>query len=124
MRCRAVVRRTTRNMRVTRVRITSGAVMRLRLILVIAGVVCLSPVLGGLLLAQAPAAAPATQKPTVPRGQSTNITRREPPSDKPAPRSAAGKILLGAATPAGNGLWTPQFGILDPILEANKVPFK
>src|SRR5687767_10600964 len=101
--------------------------MRHRFVVVVAGVVCvvcLSPVLGGLLLAQAPAAAPATQKPTVPRGQSTNITRREPPSDKPAPRSAAGKILLGGATPTAKGLWTPQFGILDPILEANKVPFK
>src|SRR5688572_28152490 len=100
--------------------------MRHRFVVVVAGVVCvvgLSPVPGGSLLAQAPAAAPATQKPTVPRGQSTAINRREPPSDKPAPRSAAGKILLGGATPAQNGLWTPQFGILDPILKANKVPF-
>src|SRR5688572_3868950 len=98
--------------------------MRPRLVLGL-GVVCLvvSPVLGGSLSAQAPAA-PATQKPTVPRGQSTNITRREPPSDKPAPRSAEGKILLGAATPTDKGLWTPQFGILDPILEASKVPFE
>ena len=102
--------------------------MRQRLVLVVTGMVCLvvlSPVLGGSLLAQAPAAAPATQKPPqAPRGQSTAITRREPPSDKPAPRSADGKILLGGATAADKGIWTPQFGILDPILEANKVPFK
>src|SRR5687767_13993715 len=95
---RAAVRRTTRSVtdwRVARLRIGSGEIMRHRLVLVIAGVVCLSPVLGGSLLAQAPAAAPTGQKPAaptgqkpqVPRGQSTAINRREPPADKPAPRS-------------------------------------
>jgi hypothetical protein len=58
-----------------------------------------------------------------PRGRASVIQRREPESKGPAPR-ADGKILLGGATPADKGLWTPSFGILDPILEFQKVPFQ
>jgi hypothetical protein len=93
--------------------------MRRRLVLVIAGVVCLSPAAGELLRAQEPAAAP--------RGQAPVINRREPPKDSPpAPRSSDGRVLLGGATTGAEkgGLWTPMFGILDPILEYPKVPFQ
>ena len=93
--------------------------MRRRLVLVIAGVVCLSPAAGELLRAQEPAAAP--------RGQAPVINRREPPKDSPpAPRSSAGRVLLGGSTTGAEkgGLWTPMFGILDPILEYPKVPFQ
>jgi hypothetical protein len=93
--------------------------MRRRLVLVIAGLVCLSPGVGGLLRAQEP--------PAVPRGLSPAISRREPPKEAgPAPRSASGRVLLGSAPDAKDrgGLWTPLFGILDPILEYPKVPFQ
>ena len=89
--------------------------MRGRYVFVVAGVVCLS---GGFLQAQEPAA---------PRGQAPVITRREPPKEAgPAPRSASGRVLLGGAPGAKEkgGLWTPLFGILDPILEYPKVPFQ
>jgi hypothetical protein len=93
-----------------------------RLVLVIAGGVCFSPLLGGFLHAQEPASPPP------PRGLSPAINRREPPKDAgPAPRSADGRVLLGAAaagTKDKGGLWTPLFGILDPILEYPKVPFQ
>jgi len=93
--------------------------MRRRLVLVIAGVVCLSPAAGELLRAQEPA--------TAPRGQAPVINRREPPKDSPpAPRSSNGRVLLGGSTTGAEkgGLWTPMFGILDPILEYPKVPFQ
>src|SRR5437764_4915044 len=114
--------------------------MHRRPILVIAGVLCALPLLGELLLAQAPAApaprgqtpaapaAPAPRgqapgTPPAPRGQAAVIQRREPASKAPAPRSATGRVLLDG--PDGKvGLWTPQFGVLDPILEFPKVPFQ
>src|SRR5688572_16477029 len=91
--------------------------MRRRPILVIAGVLCAMPLLGESLLAQAPAA------PAAPRGQAPVIQRREPVAKAPAPRSADGRVLLGGSGGKG-GLWTPQFGVLDPILEFPKVPFQ
>ena len=91
--------------------------MRRRPILAIAGLLCVSPLLGELLLAQQPAA------PAAPRGRSPVVQRREPKDTGPAPRSASGKILLGG--PNGKvGLWTPMFGVTDPILEFPKVPFQ
>ena len=96
-----------------------------RPILVIAVPLCASPLLGELMLAQAPAA-PAgagAQRPTAPRGQAPVIQRREPKDAGPAPRSATGQISLEGAN-GQVGLWTPMFGILDPILEFPKVPFQ
>jgi hypothetical protein len=85
-------------------------------------VVCLSP-LGETLLAQQ-GQGQQGQKPQAPRGQNPTINRREPAKDAaPAPRTASGRVLLGAPT-GGKGLWTPMFGITDPILEFPKVPFK
>lgn len=43
-----------------------------------------------------------------------------PPPD-PAPRNAAGRVVLG---PGGAGVWQPLFGIFDPIAPADEVPFK
>jgi hypothetical protein len=45
------------------------------------------------------------------------------PPPGPAPRAADGKILLGGATPEEKGVWTPLFGISDPIADAADVPF-
>ena len=91
--------------------------MRRSPILAIAGLLCVSPLLGELLLAQQPAASAA------PRGRSPVIQRREPKDTGPAPRSASGKILLDGAN-GKVGLWTPMFGVTDPILEFPKVPFQ
>src|SRR5690606_36437906 len=46
------------------------------------------------------------------------------PPPGPAPRSEDGRVLLGGATPAEKGVWTPLFGITDPIAPAAEVPFK
>ena len=46
------------------------------------------------------------------------------PPPGPAPRSAAGRALLGGATPADKGVWTPMFGITDPIATYDTVPFQ
>jgi hypothetical protein len=49
---------------------------------------------------------------------------RNVPPPKPAPRNAAGRVLLGGATPAEKGLWLPVFGITDPIAPLPQVPFQ
>jgi hypothetical protein len=41
----------------------------------------------------------------------------------PAPRNAQGRALLGGATPAEKGVWTPNFSITAPLAPANTVPF-
>ena len=46
------------------------------------------------------------------------------PPPAPAPRNEEGRVLLGGATPADKGVWTPLFGIFDPIAPAEEVPFK
>jgi hypothetical protein len=46
------------------------------------------------------------------------------PPAGPAPRSAEGRVLLGGATPVDKGVWTPLFGITDPIAPADQVPFQ
>jgi hypothetical protein len=87
---------------------------------------CLSP-LGEALVAQAQQNQPEGQgakPPAEPRGRASVVNRREPPNEGPIPRDANGRVLLGAATPKEKGLWTPLFGIVDPILEFQKVPFQ
>jgi hypothetical protein len=92
--------------------------MRCRLVLVTATALCVS-VAGVSLVAQ------GGQQAKEPRGRASVVNRREPPADAgPAPRSASGRVLLGGATPSDKGVWTPLFGILDPILEFGKVPFQ
>jgi len=46
------------------------------------------------------------------------------PPPGPAPRSATGRVLLGGATPADKGVWTPMFGITNPIAPLEQVPFQ
>jgi hypothetical protein len=46
------------------------------------------------------------------------------PPPAPAPRSATGRVLLGGATVADKGVWTPLFGITDPIAPYATVPFQ
>ena len=46
------------------------------------------------------------------------------PPPGPAPRSAEGRVLLGGATAADKGVWTPMFGITDPIAPYDTVPFQ
>jgi hypothetical protein len=83
---------------------------------VLAGVVCLTALVAAdTLLAQQN----QNQAPQFPRGQNPNIQRREPKSEGPAPRLPNGRITLN-----DKGLWTPSFGITDPILEFQKVPFQ
>lgn len=48
---------------------------------------------------------------------------QEGPAD-PAPRNEAGRVLLGGATPQEKGVWTPRFGIFDPIAPLETVPFQ
>jgi hypothetical protein len=45
------------------------------------------------------------------------------PQPAPTPRTADGRVLLGGATPAEHGVWTPRFGITDPIADYETVPF-
>ena len=42
----------------------------------------------------------------------------------PAPTNADGRVLLGGASPDDKGVWTPVFGIFDPIAPLEIVPFK
>jgi hypothetical protein len=42
----------------------------------------------------------------------------------PAPVNAEGRVLLQGATPAQKGVWTPVFGILDPVAPYETVPFQ
>lgn len=42
----------------------------------------------------------------------------------PAPRDENGRIILGNADPNGTGVWTPDFGIFDPVAPLETVPFK
>jgi hypothetical protein len=56
-------------------------------------------------------------------GVGTPANRNAAPP-KPAPRNAAGRAILGSATPTEKGVWLPVFGILDPIAPAATVPFQ
>ena len=42
----------------------------------------------------------------------------------PAPRNEDGRVLLMGATPDDKGVWTPNFGIFDPVAPLETVPFK
>jgi hypothetical protein len=41
----------------------------------------------------------------------------------PAPRNAQGRVLLGGATPKDKGVWVPNFGIRDPLLNGKETPY-
>jgi hypothetical protein len=42
----------------------------------------------------------------------------------PAPRNEKGRAILGAPKGEKNGVWTPRFGISDPIAKYETVPFQ
>jgi hypothetical protein len=46
------------------------------------------------------------------------------PPPGPAPRGEHDRVLLGGATLEQKGVWTPLFGITDPIAPADEVPFQ
>ena len=46
------------------------------------------------------------------------------PPPGPPPRDEAGKILLDGTTPGTVGVWTPNFGISDPVAPIETVPFQ
>ncbi len=53
------------------------------------------------------------------RGRNPNA-----PPPGPAPRDADGRAILWGATPDEKGVWTPMFGITDPINPADQTPFQ
>ena len=53
------------------------------------------------------------------RGRNPNL-----PPPGPAPRDADGRGILWGATPDEKGVWTPMFGITDPINPADQTPFQ
>jgi hypothetical protein len=53
------------------------------------------------------------------RGRNPN----QPPPG-PAPRDAEGRAILWGATPDEKGVWTPMFGITDPINPVEQTPFQ
>ena len=89
--------------------------MRRRSILVIAGVLCVSPLLGELVLAQAPAA------PAAPAVSPLSFSD----DNRKIGRAALGEWQDAARrrTNGKVGLWTPKFGVTDPILEFHKSRF-
>jgi hypothetical protein len=46
------------------------------------------------------------------------------PEGGPAPVNADGRVLLQGKTPQDKGVWTPVFGIVDPIAPVETVPFQ
>ncbi len=77
--------------------------------------------LSGSVLAQAP----ATESQALGGNRTAGAPAAPPaPPAGPAPVNADGRVLLQGATPADKGLWTPVFGILDPIAPVEVVPFQ
>jgi hypothetical protein len=52
----------------------------------------------------------------------------QPPQEQapsePTPRNAEGRALLQGATPTERGIWTPVFGIRDPVAPYETIPFQ
>jgi hypothetical protein len=46
------------------------------------------------------------------------------PPPGPVPRNADGRVVLGGASPNDAGVWTPLFGISEPIADVEDVPFQ
>jgi hypothetical protein len=57
-------------------------------------------------------------------GGGRGFGRGDQPPPGPAPRTADGKIMLDGPTSDTVGVWTPIFGITDPIAPLETVPFK
>ncbi len=78
-------------------------------------------VLAGSVLAQAPA---ANESQELGAARATRPAVQPPPAGGPAPVNADGRVLLQGATPQDKGVWTPVFGITDPIAPYETVPFQ
>lgn len=78
--------------------------------------------LSGAVLAQAP----ATESQALGAQREADRPRvlSQMPEGGPAPVNAEGRVLLQGQTPQDKGVWTPVFGILDPIAPAETVPFQ
>lgn len=50
--------------------------------------------------------------------------QREQEPAGPAPVNAEGRVVLGGANPSDKGIWTPVFGILDPVAPYDTIPFQ
>jgi hypothetical protein len=60
-----------------------------------------------------------------PQSEAQRRTRNaDLPPPAPTPRNAEGRVLLGGATTRDHGVWTPMFGIFDPIADLETVPFQ
>ena len=53
------------------------------------------------------------------RGRAANA---KPP--EPTPRNAEGRAILGGVPGSKQGVWTPRFGVTDPIAKLETVPFQ
>ena len=58
------------------------------------------------------------------RGGGRGGGRQAGPPPGPAPRNADGRVLLNGTTIKEVGVWTPNFGIRDPLAPADRVPYK
>jgi hypothetical protein len=76
--------------------------------------------LSGTVLAQAP----ATESQELGADRANRPAPEAPPPAGPAPVNADGRVLLQGQTPQDKGVWTPVFGILDPIAPVEVVPFQ
>jgi len=50
--------------------------------------------------------------------------REAPPPAGPPPVNAEGRVVLNGGKPADKGVWTPVFGILEPIAPYASIPFQ
>lgn len=56
------------------------------------------------------------------QAQSAKDAKKSPP--EPAPRNAAGRVLLGGATPQDKGVWVPAHIIVTPLIPLKDIPFQ
>lgn len=72
------------------------------------------------------AEAPATESQALGAAREASRPRvlSQMPEGGPAPVNAEGRALLQGQTPQDKGVWTPVFGILDPIAPVDVVPFQ
>lgn len=59
-----------------------------------------------------------------PAGAQRRSRNPDLPPPGPVPRDADGRAILWGATPDEKGVWTPMFGITDPIHPADETPFQ
>jgi len=75
------------------------------------------------LLLHAAAVAVLSVAMVAPSPAQTGKKAKQPPPG-PAPRNAAGRVLLGGATPADKGVWVPNHVIVTPLIPLAQIPFQ